>query len=117
MSEKTITAQAVPMPNGGYYFPFGESVTMDNGQTMRMAWTITSKNMVGEFVVMDAQGQIDDSELPDPDEYMCQVEAWRDGIVVVCDDESVHLDLIQEERLLNILIQRKAEREVKHVND
>lgn len=127
MSEKTITAQAVPMPNSGYYFPFGESVTMENGQTMRMAWTITNENIVGEFVVMDVEAQIDGGELPDSDALPIEIADehgtlleikthGRDGkLSIYIGDEyiahGVYLETAQEEQLLAILLRRKAARE------
>lgn len=46
-----------------------------------------------------------------------QVETIGDGIVISEDFESVYLDRDSEEELLAILLQRKAEREAKHVND
>lgn len=46
-----------------------------------------------------------------------QVETIGDGIVISDDFESVYLDRDREEKLLAILLQRKAEREAKHVND
>lgn len=94
---------------------------------MRLAWTITNENIVGEFVVMDVEAQIDGGELPDADalpieiadEHGTLLEIQTHGqdrkLGICIGDEhiarGVYLGIDQEEQLLAILLKRKAARE------
>lgn len=126
MGESKITATPESLPGGGTRHVFDKSVTMNSGDTLDMTWTITPGGVQCEYIVRDApQPEARRVEYPfhklaeivDEFGVMLQVEthAHRGGLVISVGDEydadAVILKPEQEEQLLAILLQRKAERE------
>lgn len=129
MGETKITATPESLPGGGARYVFDKPVAASNGDILEWTYTITSNGVLSEFAIESAPQQSEARRIEYPfhtlaeivDEFgvMLQVEthAHRDGLVISVGDEyeadAVILDPRQEEQLLTILLQRKAEREAK----